>query len=100
MKGPIAREKFRQQKSFKKPCRMRQMPLDRAGVRHGLKDKIFSPQRLAQMLRRLAHNAIMGREPQTVRWRRFVGMVPSQGPRSDGRDRHWANSPEVCACTI
>ena len=49
----------RENKGFEKPAAMRQMPLGRAGIGHGLHAGIFSGQRCGQPLRMRAHPLVL-----------------------------------------
>ena len=51
MDRPIARQMFGQQKCLKEPRGMRQMPLRRTGIRHGLQAVVLDRQRCAQSQR-------------------------------------------------
>src|ERR1700756_4957291 len=55
MRRSIARIGHGQNKGFKKPTRVCQMPLRRAHIRHGLNDVIFRHQRLAEPVGKPSH---------------------------------------------
>src|SRR6516165_3421625 len=69
MKSLVARQMFAQQKRLKEPRGVRQMPLRRARIRHGLQTVILYRQRRATPQRSLPDAAVFPRQAQVPRRR-------------------------------